>query len=374
MPNSATNGAANERIDVRLARNRAGNAPDLPSGPCGRTETSHVSVEVDPAAALQEDALGRRELLPDAHEVLTLEREIEITREAVRQAVVGRFVAFEPSRGARIIERDGKPQEGQRRQRRWPALRRRGGRRSRQRADTASGISAGPAGQEAEVLPHDPVAASSRATRSRAAACRAAPSSARRRSMSYVGAGDAGIDAKPRPRSLDRSRAARCSAASAAASRRGTISASSPSVSTSFRPSASVATIGFPIASASSTVSGVPSHSDGKTARSNAASASATSRAESAEDQAIAEPQPARPRLELGLQLTLADDVEAGVRASDRARAAPPRRDTRCLSTASAVSRCRPRRRPAAMPSARRAAAMSSALRGRLNSSSGTPR
>ena len=49
------------------------------------------------------------------------------------------------------------------------------------------------------------------------------------------------------------------------ASRRGTMRASCPSVSTSLRPSASVETIGFPIASASSTVSGVPSQRDGNT-------------------------------------------------------------------------------------------------------------
>jgi glycosyltransferase involved in cell wall biosynthesis len=58
--------------------------------------------------------------------------------------------------------------------------------------------------------------------------------------------------------------------ASALASRFGTIDASRPSVSTSTRPSASVATMGLPAASASNTVNGVPSHSEGKTLRSNA--------------------------------------------------------------------------------------------------------
>ena len=54
---------------------------------------------------------GPGKLLPDAHEVLTLEREVEITRDAVREAVVGRLVAFEASGGARIIERHGQPEQ-----------------------------------------------------------------------------------------------------------------------------------------------------------------------------------------------------------------------------------------------------------------------
>ena len=63
------------------------------------------------------------------------------------------------------------------------------------------------------------------------------------------------------------------------ASRFGTMRASRRSVKTSRSPSASVATMGLPDASASNTVSGVPSHRDGKTLRSNALRTSATSRA-----------------------------------------------------------------------------------------------
>ena len=61
------------------------------------------------------------------------------------------------------------------------------------------------------------------------------------------------------------------------ASRRGTIHAVTSRSRMSSRPSASVATIALPIASVSNAVSGVPSHSDGKTLRSNAESVSATS-------------------------------------------------------------------------------------------------
>ena len=75
------------------------------------------------AAALQEDALGAGKLLPDAHEVLALEREVEVTREAVREAVVGGAVAFEASARRGEVDRHAPARAGRRRHRRWPALR-----------------------------------------------------------------------------------------------------------------------------------------------------------------------------------------------------------------------------------------------------------
>ena len=108
-----------------------------------------------------------------------------------------------------------------------------------------------------------------------------------------------------------------------------------PSVSTSCRPSASVETIGFPIASASNAVSGVPSHSDGNTTRSNADSASATSLRNPRSSTLSRDAAPRGDGLELSLQLAFADDVAAGVGKPFDDRAASPESGTRCPSTAS---------------------------------------
>src|SRR5262249_47135848 len=59
-------------------------------------------------APLQEDSLGTAaEFLPDAREILALEREVEVGRQALREAVIGRLVAFEALRLTRQVERRG---------------------------------------------------------------------------------------------------------------------------------------------------------------------------------------------------------------------------------------------------------------------------
>src|SRR5262249_6891785 len=63
-------------------------------------------------APLQEDSFGTAtEFLPDACEILALEREIEVGGDALREAVVGRLVAFEALRLTRQIECRGERQE-----------------------------------------------------------------------------------------------------------------------------------------------------------------------------------------------------------------------------------------------------------------------
>ena len=79
------------------------------------------------------------------------------------------------------------------------------------------------------------------------------------------------------------------------------------------RPSASVATIGLPIASASNAVSGVPSHSDGNTTTSSAESTAATSRWNPRNVEPIAETERLRLRFERRLHFAFAGDVEARV-------------------------------------------------------------
>ena len=79
----------------------------------------------------------------------------------------------------------------------------------------------------------------------------------------------------------------------------------------SSRPSASVATIGFPIARASNAVSGVPSQSDGNTLRSNADSVRATSRRKPAKTNRSPRPSARRLRLQIAQQRTFADHEKA---------------------------------------------------------------
>ena len=73
--------------------------------------------------ALEEDPFRSREFLPDADQILTLEREIEIAREAVRETVVGGFIALEALGVLRHVKRrsrgqkhDGEPHRGHRAQ------------------------------------------------------------------------------------------------------------------------------------------------------------------------------------------------------------------------------------------------------------------
>ena len=108
-------------------------------------------------------------------------------------------------------------------------------------------------------------------------ACRGAPSSARTRRC-RIAHRPPGRRPRASPAPRDGRSGGRSARPAPPRSRFGTISAFWPSVSTSSRPSASVATIGFPAASVSNTVSGVPSQSDGNTDRSNAESSRATSR------------------------------------------------------------------------------------------------
>ena len=153
------------------------------------------------------------------------------------------------------------------------------------------------------------------------------------------------------------------------------MSASWSWVRTSSRPSASVATIGFPIASASNTVSGVPSHSDGNTLRSNAETTRGDVAREAGEDEAIAEAERARLRFERRAQRPFADQeeprlrprVEHRARRVDQVRVALRVVQARDRADGEVAGRDRPARARAARNLARRCAA-------RLNSSSGTPR
>ena len=62
-------------------------------------------LDADRLAALEEDAFRSWELFPHAHQILALEREVGVARQAVRQAVVRGFVAFEPLSRFRDIDR-----------------------------------------------------------------------------------------------------------------------------------------------------------------------------------------------------------------------------------------------------------------------------
>lgn len=81
----------------------------------------------------------------------------------------------------------------------------------------------------------------------------------------------------------------------------------------SVKPSASVATIGRPAASASKAVRGVPSQSEGKTTISNEANAPAHVAREPGEADALRDPKAARLSLELVSQLPLSHDAETHV-------------------------------------------------------------
>ena len=71
-------------------------------------------LNADGLPALQEDPFRAGKLLPDADQVLALEGEVEIARQAVRQAVVGRLVAFEPAGALRKIDGQCNGQQHQR--------------------------------------------------------------------------------------------------------------------------------------------------------------------------------------------------------------------------------------------------------------------
>ena len=90
----------------------------------------------------------------------------------------------------------------------------------------------------------------------------------------------------------------------------------------SSRPSASVATIGLPIASASNAVIGVPSQSDGNTLRSNADSVRGHVAAKPGEHEPIAKAQRGGLRLQIATARALADQEEARAGPSRTTRAA----------------------------------------------------
>ena len=106
--------------------------------------------------------------------------------------------------------------------------------------------------------------------------------------------------------------------------------------------------MGFPVAIASKTVSGVPSQSDGNTLRSNADRAPATSRAKPANTNRSPRPSARACASRSGQQRAFADQQEARLRPFAR-RLAPPRPPgTSCPSIRAAGSPCRSRSRPAA--------------------------
>ena len=90
------------------------------------------------------------------------------------------------------------------------------------------------------------------------------------------------------------------------------MAASWPSVRMSSRPSASVATIGFPAASASNAVSGVPSQSEGNTVDVECRERARGVAAKAGEDEAIPEPEARGLRLEIRAQRPFADEHESG--------------------------------------------------------------
>ncbi len=71
-----------------------------------------LCLEVDVPPALEEDAFRPcRELLPDARQVLALELGVEVLREAVPEAVVGRLVALEAERHHRELHGQGEAEQ-----------------------------------------------------------------------------------------------------------------------------------------------------------------------------------------------------------------------------------------------------------------------
>ena len=172
--------------------------------------------------------------------------------------------------------------------------------------------------------------------RPRAGACRAAPSCGRTRDV-VVAAGRArGARQRARSRRDDRSPRRSCRRARRRfASARSSASWSSVRMSSS--PSASVATIGFPIASASKAVSGVPSQSDGNTLRSNADSVRGDVAPEAGEDEPIAETERARLRLRSASSGPSPTRKNRARGPLARRRARRRRPDTSCPSTRGAA-------------------------------------
>src|SRR5262249_43599401 len=92
-----------KRVDVGLTVKQPaadGIAPLHPSREWKLTGKAKVAA----LAAFQKDAFRSRELLPHADEILPFEGKIEVTGQAVPQAVVGRFVAFETLRVFREVD------------------------------------------------------------------------------------------------------------------------------------------------------------------------------------------------------------------------------------------------------------------------------
>ena len=64
--------------------------------------------DVDPSLALEKDAVGSGSVdLPEAGEVLSLEGEVAVVRDAQRHRHVRGLVALEPVRRLQDVERDG---------------------------------------------------------------------------------------------------------------------------------------------------------------------------------------------------------------------------------------------------------------------------
>ena len=182
---------------------------------------------------------------------------------------------------------------------------------------------------------------------------RAAPSCGRTRRCRYCCPDVAGVRRRARRAPPDRRSAGPCR-------RRGRArhaSARSPHrgrrVSTSTSPSASVARIGLPIASASNTVSGVPSHSDGKTLRSNAETTRAMSRAKPANTKRSPSPSAWACCSSAGRSGPSPTTKNLACGPLDRAPAARRRRGSCCPSSRAAASPSRPRSHPARSPARR---------------------
>ena len=122
--------------------------------------------------------------------------------------------------------------------------------------------------------------------------------------------------------------------------------------STSTSPSASVARIGLPIASASNTVSGVPSHNDGKTLRSNAETTRGMSRAKPANTKRSPSPSAWACCSSAGAA-ALRRRRKTWRAAVGRARAGRRRRGSCCPSSRASGSPSRPRSHPAPGPARR---------------------
>ena len=93
-----------ERVDVRLAVVEVRPHRIFLLRPTHEGEVLRPP-DMDRLAALQEDPFRAAWVfLPHAHQIAVVEREVEIADQAVREAVVRGFVAFEPQRGLRQVD------------------------------------------------------------------------------------------------------------------------------------------------------------------------------------------------------------------------------------------------------------------------------